>query len=365
MAKLFNIRPRWRNLLLVRALLFAISVALSSSGEDVEPFDTTDRILSAPRRLGQASSDAIEPLLEQDSRMLHSKSATSKSSKSGSKSGSNGSKSKSAKSGSKSGSKGSKSKSSKSGSKSNSKGSKSKSGKNESAKGKSVSSSKSKSDERSSKSKSSTSIYSRESEEIPHTSIEISSSDTDSENTSLPTEDEPSVATQSTSAETNSVHYDSMDVDGNSDNQSVSSSVSSHNSYTEDMEATGTTRPDATPPSLDGAEINDMDMTAIENEAIAKTANLEGDFMDEKIEESNNGINDDEDSDAHSAHGSFSSNNSLSQAEIEETSSASSEVGASSDESMMETTTLEAGFIEERIEENESIEDLDEREAVE
>ena len=112
MPKLFNIQPRWRNLLLVRALLFAISIVLSSSGADVEPFDTTDANLAAPRRL-LGEVPVTDPLVRE---LQHSKSAKSKSAKSKSSKTSSGKSSKTV--GSKSGSKGSKSKSAKSNTKS-------------------------------------------------------------------------------------------------------------------------------------------------------------------------------------------------------------------------------------------------------
>ena len=95
MSKLFNIRPRWRNLLLARILLFAISIVLSSSGEDIGPNDTIEESLASTHRLQSGGMYIINV------RGLQSKSA--KSSKSNKSSKSKGSKSKASKiSGSKS-----------------------------------------------------------------------------------------------------------------------------------------------------------------------------------------------------------------------------------------------------------------------
>ena len=170
-------------MLLARVLLFAISIVLSSSGEDVGLYDTLDSdSLATPRRLG----NPLPILLEQDdTRELHSKSAKSLSkSAKGSKSISSASKSKGSKS------KGSKSQfpsGSKSGKISKSaKGSKSAKSKL-SSEGKStkskLSSSATKKSKLSEKSKSGKSIYSSDggTEESLDIEIETVSGDTETE----------------------------------------------------------------------------------------------------------------------------------------------------------------------------------------
>ena len=176
--KLFNIqRPRWRNMILARVLLFAISIVLSSSGEDVGLHDTLDsNSLATPRRLGNPL-----PILLGE-RELHSKSAKSMSkSAKGSKSissasKSKGSKSKGSKSQSPSGSKSGKNSKSAEGSKS----AKSKlSSEGKSTKSK-LSSSATKKSNLSEKSKSGKSIYSSDGTE-ESLDIEAVSGDTETE----------------------------------------------------------------------------------------------------------------------------------------------------------------------------------------
>lgn len=352
MTKPFSInisRPRWRNLLLVRALLFTISIVLSSSAENVEPYDdTTERNLLAPQRLGQSSGAAaiIEPLLERE---LHSKSTkAAKSSKIGSKSGSSkGSKSKAAKS--KSGkSKAAKSKSGKSVS-AESKAAKSvsaKAAKSVSAKAAKSVSAKSKAE----KGKSAKSLFQTK-------YLDDMELDTETENIPpVPEEKEENVATtqSSSSAESTSVYHDSMSSNGDSS--------------AEEMEDIGNTRLDATATSSDGVEHDDGDVMSIESEDVIEPTNLQGDSM----EENNNG-NLDLEEDTQSSSSNFSPTDHSSEEEIEDTSNASTEVTTPSSDTVeygnesednVDATSLKAELMEERIEESEAVEILDEKEAI-
>mmetsp|Transcript_30555 Transcript_30555/g.56453 ORF Transcript_30555/g.56453 Transcript_30555/m.56453 type:complete len:337 (+) Transcript_30555:268-1278(+) len=327
MTKPFSInirRPRSRNLLLARALLFAISIVLvSSSAENVEPYDdTTERNLLAPQRVGQSSGGGavliIEPLLERE---LHSKSAkAAKSSKIGSKSGS---------------SKGSKTKAAKS-----------KSGKSKAAKSKAAKSVSAKS--KAEKGKSAKSLDSFQTNYLDDMEL-----DTETETIPpVPEEKEESVAiTQSSSsAESTSVYHDSLSSNGDSS--------------TEEMEDIGSTRSDATATSSDGVEHDDGDVMSIESGDVLEPTNLRGDSMDEN---NNGNLDFEEDTQSLSNNISPTDNNS-SEEEIEGTSDArpSSDTGEYGNESEdnVDTTNLKAEFLEERIEESEAVEILDEKEAI-
>eukprot|EP00579_Thalassiosira_antarctica_P012611 CAMPEP_0201913914 /NCGR_PEP_ID=MMETSP0903-20130614/4240_1 /ASSEMBLY_ACC=CAM_ASM_000552 /TAXON_ID=420261 /ORGANISM="Thalassiosira antarctica, Strain CCMP982" /LENGTH=364 /DNA_ID=CAMNT_0048449203 /DNA_START=213 /DNA_END=1307 /DNA_ORIENTATION=+ len=355
MTKPFSInirRPRSRNLLLARALLFAISIVLvSSSAENVEPYDdTTERNLLAPQRVGQSSGGGavliIEPLLERE---LHSKSAkAAKSSKIGSKSGSSkGSKTKAAKS--KSGkSKAAKSKAAKNASAESkeSKAAKSKAAKSVSAESKAAKSVSAKS--KAEKGKSAKSLDSFQTNYLDDMEL-----DTETETIPpVPEEKEESVAiTQSSSsAESTSVYHDSLSSNGDSS--------------TEEMEDIGSTRSDATATSSDGVEHDDGDVMSIESGDVLEPTNLRGDSMDEN---NNGNLDFEEDTQSLSNNISPTDNNS-SEEEIEGTSDArpSSDTGEYGNESEdnVDTTNLKAEFLEERIEESEAVEILDEKEAI-
>jgi len=337
MTKPFSInirRPRSRNLLLARALLFAISIVLvSSSAENVEPYDdTTERNLLAPQRVGQSSGGGavliIEPLLERE---LHSKSAkAAKSSKIGSKSGS---------------SKGSKTKAAKSKS-GKSKAAKSKAAKSVSAESKAAKSVSAKS--KAEKGKSAKSLDSFQTNYLDDMEL-----DTETETIPpVPEEKEESVAiTQSSSsAESTSVYHDSLSSNGDSS--------------TEEMEDIGSTRSDATATSSDGVEHDDGDVMSIESGDVLEPTNLRGDSMDEN---NNGNLDFEEDTQSLSNNISPTDNNS-SEEEIEGTSDArpSSDTGEYGNESEdnVDTTNLKAEFLEERIEESEAVEILDEKEAI-
>jgi len=256
-----NIRPpRWRNLLLARALLFALAFVLSSSGEDFEPLDaeqTCDN-LSTPQRSGQSGGHTIEPSPKRGNRELHTKSA-------GSKSGSSkGGKSKSAKS--KSGkSKSARSKSAGSKSAKSADGSKSaKSASDGSKSGKSAESKffKSKSAEskagksKSGKGESALSMRSHGSEEY----LDL---DTESENDPLSVQE---------------VYSDGQDSTVDAGAQSVSStSGSSDSSSTVEMEDTESTRIEASETSSDGGvQPDDRAEVSGENDEIIEPTNQAG-----------------------------------------------------------------------------------------
>ena len=182
--KVFGSLPQWHTMIFARALFFAISSILSLSGDVIVVPRDDARML----RRGDGGGAAEPPLEWGDVPVLDSKFAKSKS-KVVSKSGSKGSKSKAAKS--------------KSG---KSKSAKAKSAKTKSSKPKSA---KSMPYPQRGKSDSEKSVYSHVSEDSfdseSHKDNEISSSDTETENTVLPTEDETIVVTHAASTETSSV----------------------------------------------------------------------------------------------------------------------------------------------------------------
>lgn len=188
-----RIQPRWRNLLLARALLLAVSVVLASSGQDIEPYTQ----YSAERNLSSRGDGSAAV------RGLHSK---SKSAKVWSKSGSKGSKSKPSKSWSGKGSK-------------MHKASKSKAGKSTSSTSKSLSSSakmkvKSVAGKSGVKSKSAETSRNGGDEGSLEMEPEMGGLGGDSEMESgslMSGEAEEGVASQSISAEVSSVYFDSED----------------------------------------------------------------------------------------------------------------------------------------------------------
>ena len=261
--KLFNIqRPRWRNMILARVLLFAISIVLSSSGEDVGLHDTLDsNSLATPRRLG----NPLPILLERE---LHSKSAKSMSKSAKGKS--KGSKSKGSKSQSPSGSKSGKISKSAEGSKS----AKSKlSSEGKSTKSK-ISSSATKKSKLSEKSKSGKPIYSSDGTE-ESLDIEAVSGDTETEIDMLMEEDE-------------TAHYDAL-------TQSVSESSSVNSQEIEGISITRTEEGDvATKDGVEYTAINNM--SADENEVSLEDeseneVSLVDEFMEERIEEEEESTN--------------------------------------------------------------------------
>ena len=262
--KLFNIqRPRWRNMILARVLLFAISIVLSSSGEDVGLHDTLDsNSLATPRRLGNPLPILLERELHSKSAKSMSKSAKgSKSISSASKS--KGSKSKGSKSQSPSGSKSGKISKSAEGSKS----AKSKlSSEGKSTKSK-ISSSATKKSKLSEKSKSGKPIYSSDGTE-ESLDIEAVSGDTETEIDMLMEEDE-------------TAHYDAL-------TQSVSESSSVNSQEIEGISITRTEEGDVA--TKDGVEYTAIKLSADENEVSLEDeseneVSLVDEFMEERIEE--------------------------------------------------------------------------------
>ena len=262
MRKGFGSLPRWHTMIFARALFFAISSILSLSGDVIVVPRDDARML----RRGDGGGAAEPPLEWGDVRVLDSKSAKSKSSKVGSRSGSKGSKSKAAKS--------------KSG---KSKSAKAKSAKTKSSKTKSA---KSMPYAQRSKSESEKSVYSHVSEDSfdseSHKDNEISSSDTETENSVLPTEDETIVVTHAASTETISVVESTT-------GGSVSSNDNNHSTAGME-EAVGSPRSDVTTSSSDGVQSNRTDgvMMHIENEVVQKAVNLEGGLAEERIAEGTN-----------------------------------------------------------------------------
>ena len=254
--KLFNIqRPRWRNMILARVLLFAISIVLSSSGEDVGLHDTLDsNSLATPRRLG----NPLPILLERE---LHSKSAKSMSKSAKGKS--KGSKSKGSKSQSPSGSKSGKISKSAEGSKS----AKSKlSSEGKSTKSK-ISSSATKKSKLSEKSKSGKPIYSSYGTE-ESLDIEAVSGDTETE-IDMPIEEDETA------------YYDAL-------TQSVSETSSLNSQEIEGISITRTEEGDVA--TKDGVEYTAINMSADENEVSLEDeseneVSLVDEFMEERIEE--------------------------------------------------------------------------------
>ena len=265
--KLFNIqRPRWRNILLARVLLFAISIVLSSSGEDVGLHDTLDsNSLATPHRLGNPLPILLERELHSKSAKSMSKSAKgSKSISSASKS--KGSKSKGSKSQSPSGSKSGKISKSAEGSKS----AKSKlSSEGKSTKSK-ISSSTTKKSKLSEKSKSGKPIYSSDggTEESRDIEIEAVSGDTETE-IDMPIEEDETA------------YYDAL-------TQPVSESSSVNSQEIEGISITRTEEGDVA--TKDGVEYTAINMSADENEVSLEDeseneVSLVDEFMEERIEE--------------------------------------------------------------------------------
>ena len=254
--KLFNIqRPRWRNMILARVLFFAISIVLSSSGEDVGLHDTSDsNSFATPRRLG----NPLPILLERE---LHSKSAKSMSKSAKGKS--KGSKSKGSKSQSPSGSKSGKISKSAEGSKS----AKSKlSSEGKSTKSK-ISSSATKKSKLSEKSKSGKPIYSSDGTE-ESLDIEAVSGDTETE-IDMPIEEDETA------------FYDAL-------TQPVSESSSVNSQEIEGISITRTEEGDVA--TKDGVEYTAINMSADENEVSLEDeseneVSLVDEFMEERIEE--------------------------------------------------------------------------------
>ena len=328
MRKGFGSLYRWHTMIFARALIFAISSVLLSSGDVIVVPRDDARML----RQGDGGG-AVEPPLEwSDIRVLESRSAKSKSAKVGSKSG-KGSKSKAAKS------KSGKSKSAKA------KSAKTKSAKTKSSKTKSA---KSMPYAKLGKSGSKKSVYSHMSEDSfdseSSKSNEISFSDTETENIAFPTEDETIVGTHAASTETSSVLESTADgsVTSNDDNHSTSGME----------EAVGSPRSDVTTSSSDGVQSNrteDDVMMHVENEVVQEVVNLEGGLVEERIAE---GTNDDENHD----------NGSSDSSSHEEIDGITSEppLGQVS----TEVTNLELESIEAKIEEDETMEKFVETEAV-
>ena len=262
--KPFNIqRPRWRNMLLARVFLFAISIVLSSSGEDVGlHHDTLDsNSLATPRRLGN-------PLPILSERELHSKSAKSMSkSAKGSKSiissisKSKGSKSKGSKSQSPSGSKSGKMSKSAKGSKS----AKSKlSSEGKSTKSK-LSSSATKKSNLSDKSKSGKSIYSNDGTEESF-DIEAASSDIETGELDMPMEEDATT------------YYDALA-------QPVSESSSVNSQEIEGISITRTEEGNVA--TKDGVEYTAINIMSVDEDELS----LEDEFMEERIEEEEESTN--------------------------------------------------------------------------
>lgn len=410
-----RIRPRLRNIMLVRVLLFAISIVLSSSGEDFEPYDTTESNVSAPRRSGNASGvgggSIIEPLAEQAERGLQSsksakaKSAKAKSSKIGSKSKaakswSKGGKSKSAK-GNESSAKSAKSKGSKTKS-AKSKASAAKSAKSNVSSAKSAKSKASSAKSKSEKGKSAKSQFSEASEDSHQTKTsndmeppmkklkpqvsgledeqstaeesEVSyqaksSSDSEpllsfDEETELSgLGDEQSVAEQLSSTEKDSVYHDSASVEGSLDAQSTSGGVSSNGNEfkEEEMQGVESTGDETASTSPDAIDHEDEVPVSVE-------INLEGDSVMETLEEEN--LNMQEDANDQIVNSSLVPNDLSLEEEIEDSANGDTlsldafTPGEEEEVSTGEVTPLEAELIEERIEESEAREHLDQSEAV-
>jgi len=265
MSKLFNIRPRWRNLLLARILLFAISIVLSSSGEDIGPNDTIEESLASPHRFSGSIDNNI--------RDLQSKSA--KSSKSNKSSKSKGSKSKASKIS------GSKSKSGKASSKVGKSSDKSKSSKSKAAKN---TESKSKVSKSSSKiGKSLKSLDSGDDTEKSGDGSAISSSDSiESTNNPLPSEDNE----LSDSVETSSLIRDDIDYveeDNSLDSSSYSGSMDTEEAV-ENIDII--TTEEEVLFTKDGKTYAIQLPVSSEDETNIDTTQFEGDFMEERIDES-------------------------------------------------------------------------------
>jgi hypothetical protein len=319
--------PRWHTMLIARVLFFAISVVPSSSDNGIV-VPRADEML----RQGDGGGSGEPPLERVYIRVLDSKSAKSKSSKVGLKSGSKGSKSKAAKS----------------------KSGKSKSAKAKSAKAKSAKTMPLDAKIKSGKGKgeSEKSVYSHKSEDSLETESsndnEISSSDTETEN----------IAAAST--ETSSLVYDSMEVEGDA-YSSASGSVSS-------KEGVGIPRSEVTTSSSDGVRSNRTDVIPVESEVVqeaAATANLEGGFSEERIEEDTNEDENHDNVEGDPNDRKFDSSDSSSQARIADISYYSFEEDQSPlDQVTMEATNLESESNETKIEKDESLEKLDEADAV-
>ena len=274
MSKLFNIRPRWRNLLLARILLFAISIVLSSSGEDIGPNDTIEESLSPSRFSGGNVRD------------LQSKSAKAKSNKSGKRKGSKSkaskisvSKSKSGKASSKMGKssyKSSKSKASKVS------GSKSKSGKSASK----ISKSKAAKSATESKSKIGKSLKSLDSGDDTDERDGNSSSDSiETTNITMPSKDNE----QSDPVKTSFLNRDDIDYvkeDKSLDSSSYSSSMDTEEAK-ENVDIISTEEEIIVSTAEDGKTYNVIQFpVSSKDETNIDTTHLDGDFMEERIDES-------------------------------------------------------------------------------
>mmetsp|Transcript_42609 Transcript_42609/g.72677 ORF Transcript_42609/g.72677 Transcript_42609/m.72677 type:complete len:350 (-) Transcript_42609:129-1178(-) len=335
MTKPFNVgihRPRWRNLLIARALLFAISIVLSSSGEDVEPYDTTERNLLAPRLVRRSGATIAEPPMGRNQRELDSsKAAKSKSSKMGSKSGSKSAKSKSSKVGSKSGSKGSKSKSAKSVA-TKASGSKSV---------KSQYSAKSKAEK--GKSEKSLSSSRKSGDSVQTKSVDGMDVEGDAENVSV-SESEDNVAANPLSVKSTPEYQ----VSNNHDHMSP-----------EELEEVANSRSGFTESSTDAVEHNGVD-APVENENVIETSTLEGDA----VEDSNSSNLESQDSVNESSPNAI--NNSFEEKVNSSESTSTEVIGVSSDtledeenyKSSVDAPTFEAELNEERIEKSQN-ENLD------
>ena len=274
MSKLFNIRPRWRrNLLLARILLFAIPIVLSSSGEDIG--HTIEESLAAPN---QFSGGIVEPVNVRD---LQSKSAKSSKSNKSNKS-SKGSKSKASKAS------GSKSKSTKAASKISKSSDKSKASKSKAAKSISKSKAgKSKSKASKSKSKIGKSLKSLDSGEDDTDESRDGNSSSDSieetTNTALSSEDNE----QSDSVETSSLNRDDVDYI-EEEKYFDSSSYSGSNGEGAVVEQIDIiSNEEAIVSTKDGKTYNAIQLPVSSEEKInIDTTHLDGDFMEERIDES-------------------------------------------------------------------------------
>ena len=268
MSKLFNIRPRWRNLLLARVLLFAISIVLSSSGEDIGPNDTIEESLASHHRLQSGGISDINV------RELQSKSAKSKSNKS---SKSKGSKSKASKAS------GSKSKSGKAPSKMGKSSDKSKSSKSKAAKSTESKSKagKSKSKASTSKSKIGKSLKSLDSGDGTDNRDSHGSSDS-TESDTQPVKDNE----QSDSVETSSLN---RDVDYVKEDESFGSSSysGSNGEGAAVVEHIDIISNEEAIVSTNGKTYNAEKLPlSSEEKTSTDTTQLEGDFMEERIDES-------------------------------------------------------------------------------
>jgi len=262
MSKLFNIRPRWRNLLLARILLFAISIVLSSNGEDIGPNDTIEQLQSGGMYInvrGLQSSKSAKSKLNKSSKSKGSKSKSSKIS---------GSKSKSAKAASKMGKSSDKNKLSKSKAAKSTTESKSKAGKSKS---------------KASKSKSKIGKGSLDSGDDTESRDGNSSSDS-VESDTQPVEDDNEKSDSVETSSLNRYDIDYVEEDKSLDSSRYSSSMDVEDAV-ENVDIISTEEEIVS--TKDGKTYNAIQLpVSSEDEINIDTTHLDGDFMKERIDES-------------------------------------------------------------------------------